>query len=189
MVWVEVVVPRPAVTGGRSNQPSGSEITLMCKGRQAARVPNRSAEKERRLKNDKHHGVSVRCTVWECHVKFLKPSIQVLSLFSKWKNVNVDLHTVWFTHRPRKTNTGHFHVKTQLSNRSWSHLKKPSVPKCCHISSCTANRAESEPLCVMNHHTAGTFNPDFANAPKTCPTFIENEPNMVTFSPNSVHSS
>lgn len=54
-------MPRPAVSGGRSNQPSRSEITLMCKGRQAARVPDRNAEKRRGLKNEKHYSVSLRC--------------------------------------------------------------------------------------------------------------------------------
>lgn len=90
-------------------------------------------------------------------------------------------------------------LPTGQEKQNWAHLQKkkttfqqilkPSMPKCFHICGYTAKGAENDLLCVMTHHVADTCKPDLANKAKTWPSFIEEEPNMVTFSPRSVHGS
>lgn len=64
----------------------------MCKGRQAARVPDRSAEKERGLKNE--YSVSLRCHCMGVPYQVLKaihPRLQSRDFSLKTININVDL--------------------------------------------------------------------------------------------------
>lgn len=68
--------------------------------------------------------------------------------------------------------------KKQLSSRSWSSLKKPSLPKCCHISSYAANRAEYDLLCDMEHLVS--FPTWFCKQGQGT-SFIKEEPKLLHF--------